>query len=495
MARALALLVDRLAILGTLADATDRDTPAAGAVREALRHLASRSRDGAFSAQVIEGQLRLEGVPVDRQLTNDDPLLGGLLRRLLTLRIADVTVREGAASAELFTLARLLAQPRRAGETGPDGSGETGGEADGDDGGGELLRTWSVLVSPVITRIPVATQTPTSVISARLATARTDRDASVAVTALLELSREALRCGDAVTLEGIVRVCMAHLRTVGTGGGRLAVERALRHLLHRGTLDLLAQRLPQVRDRTGLLQLFARGGDAAVDVLVNKLMRAQESPARRAYFDSIVALDIGSPLLFDSLHDPRWFVVRNAASLLGEMGVQQADVAMLPLLTHDDERIRVSVARGLVRLATPAALRALHSAIEDPNAEVRRLSAAAYGLSGNTQGQVRPPAQRLTVAFEKETVEDVALEMLAALGRLGSADAVQRLLRIAQPSLPPASGADVGERQAPRESWIRIAAIEALVKARGRAMVPAIEGLLNDADPEVAATALRLSRS
>ena len=101
---------------------------------------------------------------------------------------------------------------------------------------------------------------------------------------------------------------------------------------------------------------------------------------------------------------------------------------------------------------------------------------------------MRPPAARLAVALDQETNEDVALEMLAALGRLGSADAVQRLLRIALPG-----GETMGDRAGVgRDSWQRVAALEALVRARGHAVLPAIEGLMQDSDRNVAAAATRL---
>ncbi|MFO0073105.1 MAG: hypothetical protein ACK55A_13580, partial [Gemmatimonas sp.] len=70
---------------------------------------------------------------------------------------------------------------------------------------------------------------------------------------------------------------------------------------------------------------------------------------------------------------------------------------------------------------------------------------------------------------------------------LGGADAVQRLFRLA---MPQQSAGDTGE--ASREAWLRIAALEALVKARGSAIMPHVETLTNDADPEVAQAALRL---
>ena len=95
--------------------------------------------------------------------------------------------------------------------------------------------------------------------------------------------------GDALTIESITCTTMQHVHAVGGGGGRV-------------------------------------GGE----VLAQELMNSQENQARRAYFDSIVALDLNATLLFDFVRDSRWFVVRNAVALLGEMGVEQADAVMLP---------------------------------------------------------------------------------------------------------------------------------------------------------------------
>jgi HEAT repeat protein len=285
---------------------------------------------------------------------------------------------------------------------------------------------------------------------------------------------------------------VAQLRVIGGGSGRLALEGAVRHLMRPQVLDLLASRLPFTQDGSTLLPLIARAGDAAVSSLLTHLFAAQDGMARRAYFDAIVAMDVGAALLFDSLSDSRWYVVRNAAALLGEMNVEQADTALLPLLSHQDERIRIAVARALFRLRTSAALAGLHRTVNDSHPEVRRIAAAAYGLSGTLPGRSRPAAGPLSAALNSETDDDVALEMLAALGRLGSSHAVQRLLRIA---LPAAADGGTEERATPRESWIRVAALEALIRARGNAMRPAIERLIGDGDPEVAAAAARLANA
>jgi len=519
--RALALLVDRVVTVQALrppetAGEIDAELVMNPLVRDALRQLTARSRDGALLCRIMDGQLILEGVPIERRLTADDPLLGGLLRRALTLGIGSITVRQGAAPGELLTLASLLAQPFRAGERARPLSGETPTTITraitNEERPRELLRSWSVLVTPLepgADPLPRFTPFSTAAIDdsvsgtstaggsavanalSRLAAARTDAAALAAGDLLIELIDGAVVRSDALTIESIARGTMQHVHTVGGGGGRLGGERIMRRLLHRSSLKLLASRVPYTPERTIILELMARAGDAAVEALVQELMSSDESQARRAYFDSIVALDLNATMLFDLVRDNRWFVVRNAVALLGEMGVDQADAVMLPLLTHDDSRIRIAAARALMRLGTAKAMHGLHGVIEDANPEVRRIAAAAYGLPGHGGGGVRPPAARLAAALDKERDDDVALEMLASLGKLGSADAIQRLLRIAQP----AAAAEPGERQTNRNAWIRIAALEALVRARGYAVMGAIDSLAGDADPDVAAAVVRLRAS
>jgi len=513
VARALVALVERLEVLnaamrfttggaaagstGTSPDIMDGATTGA---RDALRQLAARSRDGALLCRVLDGVLVLEGVPVSRTGLSEESFLKVLLNRLVAIGAGSLTVREGAAPGELLTLGRLLVPSRSAAPTGATPFVSSAAVNDtptavrafgtSDEAPRELLRTWSVLVMPAIGHEgdPVATHDAGSALT-RLAAARTDSATSAAVASLVELLDDAQRRGDAAAIEGIARGCMAHLQSVGSGGGRLALERAIRYLLRPALLTLLAQRLPASSDRAALLQLLARAGDIGVETLIAQLMATDDALARRAYFDGIVAIDVASTLLFDLLADSRWFVVRNAAALLGEMNVEHTDVALIPLLQHEDERIRIAVARALTRVRTPKALRALHACLEDPQSEVRRLAAAAFGLAGGAGGGIRPPAARLTAALDREPDEDVALEMLASLGRLGSADAVQRLVRIAVPATSETSS---DRSSTARDPWRRIAALEALVRARGHAMVPVIEVLMSDTDRDVAAAATRL---
>ena len=505
--RALAVLVDRMAVVGGGRAIMNADPKTQAAVREAIRDFASRIRDDPMQCRIMNGQFVLAGAPVDRSHTQNDPLLTALLQRCVALGIGGISIRQGAAPGELLMLATVLIRPPQGPEQGPV-SRDTPtsmraitAEAPPQ----ELMRSWSVLVTPVEGPVqqrapsvadglaqlnslaadwppaaPVATAVQT------LAVARSEGEAAQAADAVIRQIEAAESRADGRLLEALARAMVTLLHAVGTGGGRLAMERVLRHLQRRRVLELLAMRLPSTTDRLPLLEILARAGEVSAEELVKLLMEADDPPSRRAYFDSIVSLDVGGALLFEMLRDSRWFVVRNAIALLGEMGVETADAVMVPLLRNKDDRIRVAAARGLLRLSTPRALQGLQAVIEDRHPEVRRLSATSYGLTTTTG--VRTLAARLAAAFEREQEEDVALEMLAALGRLGSADAIQRLIRIA---LPP-QAVEEGSRVAPRPAYLRIAALEALVRARGAATESTIELLAQDPDPQVAAAAARM---
>ena len=487
MVRALASLVERLAP-GTPAEGIAVASPGErrGAVRESLRALASAARTGALHCHVDELGMHVnEHLILPAELRAEPPLYG-FARRLVNHSVGTLSIRQGAAPGELLTLGRLLAdapQPPVPVLTEPDEVKTDSRRTTPT----EVLRSWSVLVTP--SSIPLfTTNTVSQTVGgamARLRAARTDSTARQAVSALLDLANDAEGRQDAAAVESIAVTLAHHARAVGSGEGRLATEGGLRRLLREGIVTLLAARIPDSSDRETLISILARTGEVGGKALVEQLMSSDDRSARRAYFDAIVTQDSGVSQLREALNDSRWFVVRNAAALLGEMGMTESDASLIPLLAHLDERIRIAAARALTRLRTARGLSAVQLRLTDRNAEVRRLAAAAFASGGNVPGAIRPHSAALGAALAIEPEEDVALEMLASLGKLGTADAVQRLIRLAMS----------GPERAPQAGWFRVAALEALLVARGHAAVPTLDVLAADTDEEVAAAAQRLLRS
>jgi len=415
---ALAVLVDRMAVVGGGRAIMNAAPEAQAAVREAVRDFAGRIRDEPLQCRIMNGQFVLAGAPVDRTLTQGDPLLAALLTRCITLGIGGISIRQGAAPGELLMLATVLIRSPQGPDQGPvSRDTPTSMRAiTADAPPQELMRSWSVLVTPVDSPVQqrassvadgvsqlraLAAEWPPAAAAVdavqQLAVAKSEAAATRAADVVVRQIEDAEQRADGRLLEGLARVVITQLHAVGANPGRLAMERVLRHLQRRRVLELLAMRLPATTDRLPLLELLARAGEASAESLVKLLMEADDPPSRRAYFDSIVSLDVGGVLLFEMLRDSRWFVVRNAIALLGEMGVETADAVMVPLLRHKDDRIRVAAARGLLRLSTARALQGLQAAIDDRHPEVRRLAATSYGLTGATG--VRTLAARLAAAF------------------------------------------------------------------------------------------------
>lgn len=482
MVRSLALLVERLSVQGTPATGVPVTSPGErrDAVKEALRALASAARTGTLNCRVDELGMHVNDhviLPADLRA---EPTLYGFARRIVSHAVGTMSIRQGAAPGELLTLGRLLAETPQAS---PPGEGAATAAVDSTRTPTEVLRSWSVLVtpssSPLFTQAAVSPTVGSAM--ARLRAARTDDATRQAVAELLDLASDAEGREDAAAVESIAVALAQHARMLGSGEGRLATEGGLRRLLREGIVKLLAVRVPHSNDRDTLISILARTGEMGGKVLVEQLMSSSDRPSRRSYFDAIVTQDSGVSQLREALNDPRWYVVRNAAALLGEMGMTDSDASLMPLLAHLDDRIRIAAARALSRLRTARGLLAVQQRLGDTNAEVRRLAAAAFGLSAAIAGAAKPHSAPLGAALVSEPEEDVALEMLASLGKLASADAVQRLIRLA-----------LGGERSPHAGWFRVASLEALVAARGHSSIPTLEVLAADTDEEVATAARRL---
>lgn len=413
-------------------------------VRRALRATVAAARRTPLELRLADDLLHLGGraLPPDSPLR--DTLIETLVNGLASHGSAVLDVRRSAAPGELLELARLLS-------AGPGASSQAG-----------AWRSWSVRITPMSSAVvTAAAELPDTVRHeiGRLAVARDDAMMREVVEALLRIVTTPPWANEPVVVEAVALAMVGDARRRGSRGGRLALEGGIRQLLTPAAISAMVKRLPHSHARDELMPVLARAGDLSVYALVQLLQDADTLADRRMCFDAIVALDAGEEALRDALHDHRWFVVRNAAALLGEMGVLEADVHLIPLLQLDDERLRIAGARALTRLGTERALVALQGRLVDALPELRRLAAAAHGA----RSQGKPSTAALLAALDVEIDEDVILEIIAVLGVLGSPDGVQRLLRLVKN--------DSGEV----EGWVREAAYGALLAARGEGVMKLLE--------------------
>lgn len=267
---------------------------------------------------------------------------------------------------------------------------------------------------------------------------------------------------------------------VGDESHRRLYHIALRRLVSRSALEHITRMVTHSERRAEAIAVLRRFGSDATEVLINQLISAEDVGQRRSYFNAIAQMTEGSDLLVHMLGHDEWFVVRNVAELCGEMKLEAAVPELTRRLAHADDRVRRAVVTALARIGSPGTIDPLRRSLVDKNAQVR--AQAAAGIDGP---RFRTLVPALVQALNEETHPEVQREILRALGRIGSKDAVAVLTRTAQPP-----------RGLFRKKHTtgRVDAIDGLRLANTAETVEAIRELVNDKDAEVreaAAKALR----
>lgn len=235
---------------------------------------------------------------------------------------------------------------------------------------------------------------------------------------------------------------------------RVAYQLMRRRLLTSPYLHAVARQLPRSPGhRKDLLRILREAGEEGADVVISHLTTSNSSSDRRAYHSALVRLNAGEVSLLHMLEDRRWYVVRNAAELLGEMEVAAADRGLARLLRHDDERVRRAALGALGRVGTARALHAVQEALAAPDPALR---VQAAGVLAGTDWPYTATA--LGRRLREEPDDEVRLALVAALGRLGNDQAIKLLEELANPPLR--------ARVLRRRVTLRNAAIEALAVAR-----------------------------
>jgi HEAT repeat protein len=246
----------------------------------------------------------------------------------------------------------------------------------------------------------------------------------------------------------------------------------IRRLCVPRVLKCIVELLPRRRENyEQYMAIFTRAEDDGVEALVEALISAPSITDRRVYYDSLLRLRTGVRTLVHMLGDPRWFVVRNAIELLGEMRVAEADLELEKMLEHRDDRVRTAAASALAKLGPGVAAKGLRGALRDAPEEVRERAAEAMALqrSGSVDSLVR--------ALDKEDDNRVQMAMVTALGQLGTPHAVEKLMDIAR-----TEKGLLGKRRA---TPMRVAAVHALGEVKTSSALAALQTLLRDKEKAV----------
>jgi HEAT repeat protein len=324
----------------------------------------------------------------------------------------------------------------------------------------------------------VAARSPTTTLPDLLA--RLDAETAPAqliglLDALATRAEEAMRDGVPAQATEIFFRVVRRERDAHAFDVKRAFVLTVKRLTKPALLRAVVADLPRKR-REEALAVLARTGEEGADVLIEQLASEEGRKQRLSYYDALVHLQAGVPTLLHMLGDARWYVARNAAALLGEMQAREAEKPLAALLHHDDERVRHAATISLMRLGTARSLPTIQEALKDGAPRIRMEAAAA--LVGRRESNV---TSMLVRALDDERDDEVSASFLIALGRLGTPDAVSRLIATAEP--------DKGMfRRKPVA--LRVAAVQGLAEARTDEALDALKSLQGDKDEDVRATAV-----
>ena len=295
---------------------------------------------------------------------------------------------------------------------------------------------------------------------------------------LVSLSEHSVRIGKGTVVGEIFHGVVQRDAAIPDGDVKRAYSFAIRRMSKPALLRAVATLIPKKPERKQhFYEVLERTAEEGAEALIEQISQAKTPEDRRSLFEVLVELSAAVPALTRMLGDSRWFVVRNAADLLGEMSAAAAEESLIDLLRHTDDRVRRSATNALLRLGTPNAVKSIYEAVNDDSPEVRMQAAAA--ISTKRDGRT---SATLIRAIESEEDSDVQVAMIAALGRVATADAIQKLLKLAEPD---------ARLFRKKPTSIRVAAVQALGEVRTPAAVAALKELAGDKDREVRDTASR----
>lgn len=185
------------------------------------------------------------------------------------------------------------------------------------------------------------------------------------------------------------------------------------------------------KNRQTLIQILAYLGDKANRRLM-ELLADEGTASKRKVLSSILISSntVAIPVLLEYLLDDRWYVVRNAISILGEIRNQETLVHLTPLLEHKDIRVRREAIRALTKIGGQRAINILLQTAESGDQELRRQALLSLGAI-RAASAVPTLLKLLRQPDWSQRAIELKKDAIRALGEIRTPDAIPELARIA----------------------------------------------------------------
>lgn len=161
------------------------------------------------------------------------------------------------------------------------------------------------------------------------------------------------------------------------------------------------------------------------------ILATEDSAQNRKLLNEVLARSgtVALPIVNEYLSDERWFVVRNAVYILGEIRSQESLAELALLLQHDEIRVRRETIRALTKIGGKRAIKILLQTALANDQELRRQAILSLGAMRATTAA----PTLLTLLRQKDWSQrgiDLKKDTIRALGEIHAPEAVPELLKI-----------------------------------------------------------------
>lgn len=162
------------------------------------------------------------------------------------------------------------------------------------------------------------------------------------------------------------------------GNHQAVVDTILKRVLDPGLLDRVLHQVPI--DFPLVEKIVAQAGRDSVAALIDALGSSEDRSTRRRLLDILVGIGPGAEAaLLENLKDAPWFLIRNILVVLGHFSQLQHAEQLLPMLRHEELRVRQEALKVLVKQDGQIRNRVLGEALEDGEPVLLRSALASIG--------------------------------------------------------------------------------------------------------------------
>lgn len=188
---------------------------------------------------------------------------------------------------------------------------------------------------------------------------------------------------------------------------------------------------PDAISHEALLGLLSASGQTGIGLILAKMGATDNLAVRKELSSLLVGLGAAAvPVLLKMMRDNRWYMVRNLAAILGDIGMPEAVPELLTCLRHNDIRVSKEAIRSLAKIGGREAESAIIAVLHGNNPQLYPQVIASLGgmKSRRALAELMQIVCRGDMLLKTLPIKADALAAVATIGDRQAVPALTRLL-------------------------------------------------------------------